>query len=193
MLHSYCLMSSGISSVAHHNLHINAIFVYLFMQELFVDKTHFFKFLCMSDKPLLHQLNIINSSRSSTVQPSLTGWIFSFVQGNTIKEGEILENKTSQNLTKPHQLIKHAIISYSIASLVFSKFSYWTYRNGLNQVPQSWGTTSISKSTNRVSVILFVRNPHFSILLHRERYLKHLFMSRRWRLIIFPSEFKIRN
>ena len=51
---------SGISSLAHHNPHINAIFVYLFMQELFVDKIHFFKFFCMSDKP---QLNIIGSPK----------------------------------------------------------------------------------------------------------------------------------
>ena len=65
------------------------------MQELFVYKIHFFKFLFMSEKPWLHQLNIITSSRSSTVQTSLTAWIFSFVQGNTIKEGEIpyVENK----------------------------------------------------------------------------------------------------
>ena len=35
--------------------------------------------------------------------------------------------------TKPYQLIKHAKISYSIASLVFRKFSYRTYRNGLNR------------------------------------------------------------
>ena len=94
--------------------------------------------------------------------------------------------------TKPHQLIKHANISYSIASLVFHKFSYRTYRNGLNRVPQSWGTTSISKSTNRVSSIPFVRNWHFNILLHRVRYLKILFMSRR-KAIIFPGEFKLRN
>ena len=89
-------MSSGISSVAHHNLHMNTIFVYLFMQELFVDKIHFFKFLFMSDKPRPHQLNIITSSRISTVQASLTAWIlFSFLLGNTIKEGEMLyvENK----------------------------------------------------------------------------------------------------
>ena len=46
--------SSGISSVAHHNPHINAVFVYLFMQEFFLDKIHFFKFLCMSEKPRLH-------------------------------------------------------------------------------------------------------------------------------------------
>ena len=78
---------------------------------------------------------------------------------------------------KPHQLIKHAKISYSIASLVFRKFSYRTYRNGLNQVPQSWGTPSISKSTNRVSSIPFVGNPHFSILLHRVRYLENWFVS----------------
>ena len=99
-------MSSGISSVAHHNLHINAIFVYHFRQELFVDKAHFFKCICMSDKPRLHQLNIITSSRSSTVQGSLTAWIFSFVRGNTIKEGEI----PLRTNAKPHQFIKDAKI-----------------------------------------------------------------------------------
>ena len=49
-------LSTTMSSVAHHNPHINAIFVYLCMQELFVDKIHFFKFLCRSDKPWLPQL-----------------------------------------------------------------------------------------------------------------------------------------
>ena len=49
-------MSSAIFSVAHYNPHITAIFVYLFMQELFVDKIQFFKFLCRSNKPWLHQL-----------------------------------------------------------------------------------------------------------------------------------------
>ena len=58
------------------------------MQELFVDKIHFFKVLSMSGKPRLHQLKIITSTRS-TVQASLTAWMFPFVRGNTIKEGEI--------------------------------------------------------------------------------------------------------
>ena len=122
---------------------------------------HFFKFLCMSDKPRLHQLNIITSSRSSTWQASLTAWIFSFV-GNTIKEGEKLRTNT-----KRHQLIKYAKIFYSIVLLVFHKFSYRTYQNGLSQAPQSWGTMSISKNTNHVSSIPFVGNPHFSILYHK--------------------------
>ena len=139
------------------------------MQELFVDKIHFSKFLSMSDKPRLHQLKIITSTRS-TVQASLTVWIFPAVRGR----GKCPVLRTNK---KPYQLIKHAKISYSIVSLVFRKFSYRTYRNGLNQVPQSWGTPSISKSTNRVSSILFVRIPHFSILLHRVWYLKNLFMS----------------
>ena len=141
------------------------------MQELFVDKIHFFKFLCMSDKPRLHQLNIITSSRSSTVQASLTAWIFSFVRGNTIKEEKYPMLRTN---TKPHQLIKHAKISYSIVSLVFRKFLYRTYRNCLKWVPQRWSTVSTSKSTNDVSSIPFVWNLHFSILLHRVRYLENL-------------------
>ena len=80
--------------------------------------------------------------------------------------------------TKHHQLIKRAKISYSIVSLVFRKFSYRIYRNGVNRVPQSWGTLSTSKSTNHVSSILFVGNPHFSIVLHRLWYLKNLFVSK---------------
>ena len=80
--------------------------------------------------------------------------------------------------TKAHQVIKHAKIPYSMVSLVFRKFLYWTYRNVLNHIPQGWGTPSISKSRNRVSSIPFVENPHFSILLHRVRYLKDLFISR---------------
>ena len=64
------------------------------MQELFFDKIYFFKFLSMSDKPRLYQLKIITSSHS-TVQVSLTAWMFSSVWENTIKEGEIpyFENK----------------------------------------------------------------------------------------------------
>ena len=167
-------MSSGISSVAHHNPHINAILVYLFMQELFVGKIHF-KFLRMSEKPRLHQLNMITSSRSRYKLPWLPEYFHSY--------GEIPSRKGKYPMlrtnTKPHQLIKHPKISYSIVSVVFRKFSYRTYRNGLNQVTQGWGAPSISKSTNCVSSVPFVGNPHFSIFLYRVRYLKNLFMSRR--------------
>ena len=153
------------------------------MQELFVDKIHFFKFLCMSDKPRLHQLNIITSSRSRYKLPWLPEYFHSY--------GEIPSRKGKYPMlrtnTKPHQLIKHAKISYSIVSLLFHKFSYRTYRNGLNQVPQSWGTTSISKSTNRVSSIPFVGNPHFSILLHRVQYLKNRTRSVRCRVTLIYS------
>ena len=178
MLDSGCLnttMSSGISSVAHHNPHINTIFVYVFMQELFVDKIHFFKFLCMSDKPRLHQLNIITSSRSRYKLPWLPEYFHSY--------GEIPSRKGKYPMlrtnTKPHQLIKRAKISYSIVSLVFRRLLYRTYRNSLNWVPQRWSTLSTSKSTNDVSSIPFVWNLHFSILLHRVRYLENLVMSGR--------------
>ena len=40
------------------------------MQELFVDKIHFFKFLSVSDKLQLHQLKIITST--AAVQASVT-------------------------------------------------------------------------------------------------------------------------
>ena len=122
ILDSGCLlttMSSGISSVTHHrNPHINAIFVDLFMQKLFVYKIHFFKFLCMSGKPRLHQLNIITSSRSRCKLPLLPEFFFSY--------GEIPSRKRKYPMlitnTKTHHLIKHAKIFYSIISLVFRKF-----------------------------------------------------------------------
>ena len=147
--------------MAHHNCHINSIFVYLFMPELFIDKICFCKFLSMSDKPRLNQLKIISSSPSSTVKAYLTAWMFSSVRKNTTKEGEIpyVEN------TKPQQLIKPSKISYSITSLVFRKFLYRTYRNGLNQGTQSWGTPSTAKSANPVSLIPFVAISHITILL----------------------------
>ena len=57
------------------------------MQELFVNKIHFFKFVSMSDKPRLHQLKIITSSRN-TVQASFTAWMFSSVLEKNHQEGE---------------------------------------------------------------------------------------------------------
>ena len=122
-------VSSGIFPVAHHNLHINTIFVYLFMQKLLLDKIHPFKFLRMSNKPRLHQLKIITSTRS-TVQASLTAWMFPFVGERPSRKGKYTMLRTN---TKPHQLIKHAKVSYSIVSLVFRKFSCCTYQNDLSR------------------------------------------------------------
>ena len=132
MTHAACALvhiSSGKSSAAHHNAHINAIFVNLFIQELFVDKIHFFKFLSTSDKPRLQQLQIITSS-GGKVQASMTALMFH-------PYGEIPSGNGKHPIlrknTKPHQLIKQAKVSYSITSLVFRKFSYHTYQNGLNR------------------------------------------------------------
>ena len=71
------------------------------MQELFVEKIHFFKFISTNGEPRLHQLKIIISSGSSTVQAFLTGWIFLSVRGNTTKEEEIpyIENKYKTSST----------------------------------------------------------------------------------------------
>ena len=67
---------------------------------------------------------------------------------------------------------------YFVALLVFCKFSYRTYRNGLNQVFQSWGPLGLSKNSSRISPIPFVGNLHFSMFAHRMRYLQNLFLSR---------------
>ena len=145
------------------------------MQELFVDKIHFFRFLSMSDKPRLHQLRIITSTYS-TVYASLTSWMLP-------PYGEIPSRKEKypmlKTCAKSHQLIKHAKISYSIVSLLFRKFLCGTYRNGLNRGNSKLSTPSTSKSANRVSSIPFVRNLHFGILLRSVRYLKKLCMA--WR------------
>ena len=119
-----CLLlhaSSRISSVTHHNPHVNAFVVNLLMQELFVDKIHFFKFLSMSDKSWLDQLNSITAIHAVVVQASLNLSICT--RANAV----LITN------AKPQQLIKRTKISYSIASLVFRKFLCVTYRNGVNR------------------------------------------------------------
>ena len=126
-------VSSRISSVAHQNPHKNVIFAYLFMQGIFIDKIHFFKFLSMSDKPRLHQLKSITSSRSSKVKASRLPECFHPYGKIPSRKGKYPMVRRN---TKPHQVIKRAKTSYSIVSLVFCKFSYLTYRNGLNRVPQ---------------------------------------------------------
>ena len=97
-------------------------------------------------------------------------------RGSTNKEGGIPVLRTN---AKPHQLIKHTKISYSIALLVFRKFSCRTCRNGLNRGTSKLRHSKYSKSTNCVSLIPFFGNPHFSILVHRVRHLKNLFVSGR--------------
>ena len=87
------------------------------MQELFVDKIHFFKFLSTRDKPWLDQLKIIK----------VVLLVDRFSSIGT-RKGKYPVLRTN---TKPQQLIKHTKISYSIASLVFHKFWCITYQNGL--------------------------------------------------------------
>ena len=49
------------------------------------------------------------------------------------------------------------------------------------------------KKYERVSLIPFIGNPFFSILEHRVRYLKNLFLSQRQQIIIFRGESTIRD
>ena len=63
--------SSGISSVADHNPHINIFAVYLLTKEPFADKIYFFKFLSMCYKPSLDQLKVITAIGAVVVQASL--------------------------------------------------------------------------------------------------------------------------
>ena len=143
------------------------------LQEIFVDKIHLFKFLSMRDKPWLHQQKTINFCHSTQYKLSWLPECFHQYGEIPSRKGKYPMLRTNKKLC---QLIKHAKISYSITPLLFCKFLYWTYQNGLHQVHQNWGTPSTSKSTNCVSSIPFVQNMDFSILLHRVRCLKNLFM-----------------
>ena len=140
------------------------------MQELFVDKIHLFRFLSIIDKPWLDQLKVITATRVVVIQ----------------EEEEIPTRKVKypvlETNTKHQQLIKHTKISYSIASLVFFKFLYVTYRNGLNrntQIKPRHSKSSASKSMSPVSLIPFLWNLDFSVLEHSVRYLQNLFVP--WR------------
>ena len=112
------------------------------MQELFINKIHFFKFLSSSGKPWLDRLKLLQccfSSRGTSV----------FWRSHWCKQGEILTRKWKYPVLRtnanPQQLIKHTKISYSLTSLVSRDFSRRTYRNGLNRVPQSWSPPSTQK------------------------------------------------
>ena len=96
---------------------------YLLMQELFVDKVHFFKLFSMRDKPRMHQLKIITST-GSAVKAFLAIKTFHLYGEIPSKKGKY---PVLRRNTKSPQLIKHTKISYSLSSLVFSKFSCDTY------------------------------------------------------------------
>ena len=53
-----------------------------------------------------------------------------------------------------------------------ANFRSWPTKMVYTEVPQGWGTSSTTKSTNLVSLIPFVGNRHYSILVHRVRYYK---------------------
>ena len=107
-----------------HNPHINAIFVYLLMQEFFIDKIHFFKFLSMSDKPRQRQFKVITSTLLRLFES------FHLYLEIPSRKGKYPVLKTN---TKPHQLIKYAKISYFILLPEYLKFCGGTYRNSLSR------------------------------------------------------------
>ena len=93
--------------------------------------------------------------------------------------------------TQPHQLIKHAKFSYSIVSLVFHKFSYRTYRNGLNRVP----VAEVLRVSLKVRTLL-VRIPVGTCILVYSctgSSTSKIDLCLEEQVIIFLSEFKIQN
>ena len=57
--------------------------------------------------------------------------------------------------TKPHQLIKNTKISNSRVSLVFRQFSYRTYWNGLNRVPQKIWTVLVWYLLSGIRILVY--------------------------------------
>ena len=76
-------------------------FVYLFMQELFVNKIHFFKFLSSSGKPWLDRLKIITVLLLVSWYKRLLEVSLVQARGNTNKEMEIpcAKNKCEPSAT----------------------------------------------------------------------------------------------
>ena len=157
--------------------------MYIFIKEPFFDK-----FLSKTDKTWQDQLKIITANRGNS---------FSELSHRYKDERGIPKRKEKHPVlrtnTELEQLIKRPKISYPIASLVFHKFLCGTYRDGLNRGTFKLRHFKYLKTMNRGSLIPFVLNSHFNILVHRVRYLKNLFVPRRQQAIIFLSEFKIRN
>ena len=166
---------------------MNVFVVYLLMQELFVDEIHSFKFPYMNEKQWLDQLKIIANFHGTSSSQSF----------HPYKEVEIPTWKGKYPMLRTYKklqiLIKPIKNSYSIASAVFRKFSCGNYRSGLDRGNQSWDTPFTWKNTSYVSLIPFVGNPHFGILVHRVRYLKNLFVCQRYQVTIFPNKFTFWN
>ena len=93
-------------------------------------------FLWVANHDCTNQLKTITSSRSSQYK---LPWLHEcFCQHGELPWGKGKYSILRTN-RKSRQLIKHAKNSYSIVLLVFHKFLYRTYQNGLHQVSRSWG------------------------------------------------------
>ena len=110
MLHA----SSGISSAAHHNPHINAFVVYARTISFYESQTTI-------GPANYHYYSQYSTSFSESFIP------YEEIPKTKGKYPIFIINAKSQ------QLIKHAKISYFIGLFVFRKFSCGTYRNGLNR------------------------------------------------------------
>ena len=93
MLDSGCLF--GTCTLCSTNPLINPIFCLSSYAGTLVDKIHFFKFLPVSDKPRLHQLDIITSTRGKVPASFSDCLNLSIFRENTIKEGDNYNYKAS--------------------------------------------------------------------------------------------------
>ena len=104
--------------VAHHNSHINAIFVYLPMQKLFVGKIYFIRVF-------FYKWQTTTAPAKNYPFYSLYSTKFLWLSESFQLYGEIPSRKEKYPVlrtnTISHQLINYAKISYFIVSLVFSQ------------------------------------------------------------------------
>ena len=103
-------------------IHINVFLAYLLVQELFFNKNHSLEFLSVGCNVALY-FRCLSQYEYHSILPCLA-----------------VDNKEEETPCAESNIyseINHTKIFYFIALPVFRKFSYRTYRNGLNQVPQS--------------------------------------------------------
>ena len=192
VLHSTCI-SSRISSLAHHKKHTNVFVVYLLQHTIKnIQTSLLFIFLCrnfsstkststyvfLSDKPRLYQLKVITATRAVVVQASRNLFIVTRKEKYPVLRSlsdfsSILKFLTSQchlhSANYVHHLPKLSKPKYLKAETL----------------------QCASKSTSRISLMPFVGNPHFIIVVCRVRFLKKLFVPRRQPVSIFRGRFKI--
>ena len=155
------------------------------MQELFVDKIHFFKFLSMNDNPQLHQLKFITSTRS-TEQASLC---FHLYRKTPSRKGKypMLRARSSTlkfflfyNLTCISQIFVRYLLKWSKLRHLKAEVLW---------VPQKVRTVLVRYLLSEISILIYSCNECGTSKIYS--CLEDHHFPRQ--VIIFPGKFKTRN